>query len=338
MAQSDAARSFARIGVIGGGAWGTALAQTLRLAGRDVTLWARDAGVVAEINERHGNSAYLPGISLDPGLKATTDLAQVARADLILLVTPAQATRTMATALEPPINGAAPIVICAKGIEHASGKRLSTVLTEALPKATLAVLSGPGFAADVVRGLPTAVTLACSDAALGAALAATIGYRNFRIYWTDDVAGVELGGALKNVLAIAAGIADGKKLGASAHAALVTRGFAEMRRFGAALGAKPATLAGLSGLGDLLLTCGNAQSRNMSLGRGLGEGRTLADILGTRRSVSEGVATAAAVVALAQQHNLDMPIAEAVQAICQGTLSVDAAMAQLLARPFKAED
>ena len=338
MTQPAAAQAFPRIGVIGGGAWGTALAQTLRLAGRDVTLWARDDAVVAEINERHCNSTYLPGITLDPGLTAPGDLAQVARADLILLVTPAQASRAMAAAIRPHVNAAAPIVICTKGIEQATGMRLSTVLAEALPKTTLAVLSGPGFAADGVRGLPTAVTLACGDAALGAALAATIGYRNFRIYWTDDMAGVELGGALKNVLAIAAGIADGKKLGASAHAALVTRGFAEMRRFGAALGAKPATLAGLSGLGDLLLTCGSAQSRNMSLGRGLGEGKTLAEILGARRSVSEGVATAAAVVALAQTHALDMPIAEGVHAICQGTLTVDAAMGQLLARPFKAED
>ena len=338
MAETVVPQTFARIGVIGGGAWGTALAQTLRLAGRDVSLWARDATVVAEINAQHSNSTYLPGVALDTGLVATTDLAQVASADLVLLVTPAQTTRAMALAIKPHLRADAPIVICAKGIEQASGKRLSTVLAEELPGMPLAVLSGPGFAADVVRGLPTAVTLACAESALGSLLAATIGYRNFRIYWSDDVAGVELGGALKNVLAIAAGIADGKKLGAGAHAALVTRGFAEMRRFGAALGAKSATLAGLSGLGDLLLTCGSAQSRNMSLGRALGEGKTLAATLGARRSVSEGVATAAAVVALARTHGLDMPIAEAVHAICLGTLSVDAAMASLLARPFKAED
>ena len=338
MAKATAAHSFSRIGVIGGGAWGTALAQTLRMANRDVSLWARDAKVVAGINAQHANNAYLPDVALDAGLKATTDLGDVASADLVLLVTPAQVTRAMAEAIKPHLRTNVPIVICAKGIEQSSGKRLSTVLAEVLPTAPLAVLSGPGFAADVVRGLPTAVTLACHDAALGASLAATTGYRNFRIYWSDDVAGVELGGAVKNVLAIAAGIADGKKLGASAHAALVTRGFAEMRRFGAALGAKPATLSGLSGLGDLLLTCGSAQSRNMSLGRGLGQGQSLASILGARRSVSEGVATAAAVVALARTHNLDMPIAEAVHAICQGTITVDAAMASLLARPFKAED
>jgi glycerol-3-phosphate dehydrogenase (NAD(P)+) len=331
-------QTFPRISVIGGGAFGTALAQTLRLAGRTVTLWARNSSVVAEITDHHTNTAYLPGIALDAGINATTDLARAAHADLILLVTPAQATRTIAQTLRPHLSANVPIVICAKGIEQSTSQRLSTILTTELPTNPLAVLSGPGFAADIVRGLPTAVTLACADADLGAALATTIGYRHFRIYWTDDIIGVELGGAIKNVLAIAAGIADGKKLGASAHAALVTRSFAELRRFGQALGAKPATLSGLSGLGDLLLTCGSPQSRNMSLGRGLGEGRTLAEILGARRSVSEGVATAAAVVALARQHNLDMPIAEAVHAICTGTTTVDAAMAALLARPFKAED
>ncbi len=338
MTNRNTTTSFPRIGVIGGGAWGTALAQTLRLAGREVTLWARDAAVVSDITSCRENSAYLPGVSLDAGLAATCDLSLAASADLILLVTPAQATATTAQALRPHLRPGVPVVICAKGIEQSSGRRLSAVLTAELPGTPLAVLSGPGFAADVVRGLPTAVTLACADEQLGAALAANIGYRNFRIYWTDDVAGVELGGAVKNVLAIAAGIADGKKLGASAHAALVTRGFAELRRFGAALGAKPATLQGLSGLGDLLLTCGSPQSRNMSLGRGLGEGKTLAEILGARRSVSEGVATAAAVVALARQHCLEMPIAEAVNAICTGTTTVDTALAALLARPFRAED
>jgi glycerol-3-phosphate dehydrogenase (NAD(P)+) len=329
---------FQRIGVIGGGAFGTALAQTLRLAGRDVVLWARNPDVVRDIAQRHENSAYLPGLTLDTGLRATTELAQVTAADLLLLVTPAQATRAIARDLKPLLLPGVPLVICAKGIEQATGARLSTVLSTELPQTPLAVLSGPSFAADIVRGLPTAVTLACADETMGAALAATIGYRNFRLYWTDDVAGVELGGAVKNVLAIAAGIAAGRQLGASAHAALVTRGFAELRRFGAALGARPATLQGLSGLGDLLLTCGSPQSRNMSLGRGLGEGKSLAEILGARRSVSEGVATAGAVVALAQSQAIDMPIAQAVHGICTETVTVDAALAALLSRPFKAED
>jgi glycerol-3-phosphate dehydrogenase (NAD(P)+) len=335
---TDPVHTFQRVCVVGGGAFGTALAQTLAKAGHNASLWARNATVAAEINGQHTNVTYLPNVILAPTLVATTDIAAVAGSDLVLLVTPAQATRATLQMLAPMISAQTPVVLCAKGIEQSTGQRLSTIAAQILPATPLAVLSGPAFAADIVRGLPTAVTLASTDAALGAALATTIGTRNFRIYWSDDVTGVELGGALKNVLAIAAGIAAGRKLGASAHAALVTRGFAEMRRFGLALGAKSATLQGLSGLGDLLLTASSPQSRNMSLGYGLGEGRTLADILGSRRSVSEGVATAAAVVALARQHVLDMPIAEAVHAICTGTTSVDAAMAGLLARPFKAED
>ncbi len=331
-------RSFGHIAVVGGGAFGTALAQTLCLAGRHARLWSRNGDVVSEINGHHANSVYLPGIALDARLHATSDIGVTAGADLVLLVTPAQATRETAERLAPHLGRGVPVVICAKGIEQTTGKRLSVVLGDVLPETPVAVLSGPAFAADIVRGLPTAVTLASHDAALGSAMAATIGYRNFRIYWTDDVAGVELGGSVKNVLAIAAGIVAGKQLGASAHAALVTRGFAELRRFGAALGARPATLQGLSGLGDLLLTASSAQSRNMSLGRALGEGRTLADILASRRSVSEGVATAEAVVSLARQHGVDMPIAEAVHAICAGTVSVDAAVGALLSRPFKAED
>jgi glycerol-3-phosphate dehydrogenase (NAD(P)+) len=215
---------------------------------------------------------------------------------------------------------------------------MGQVLSEALPEATLAVLSGPSFAADVARGLPAALTLATADAELGQRLAEAIGYRNFRLYWSDDLIGVQLGGAIKNVLAIAAGVVDGKALGASAHAALVTRGFAEMRRLGAALGARAETLAGLSGLGDLLLTCGSPQSRNMSLGRALGQGQKLDDVLGSRRSVAEGVYTAAAVVRVAGENAVEMPIAAAVQAIVTDALDVDTAIETLLARPFKAED
>ena len=327
------------IAVLGGGAWGTALAQTLRLAGREVVLWARSEATVAEINGARTNAAYLPGVTLDAGLRATTDMAAaVSRADIVLLVTPAQTTRETAAAISPHLRAGVPVVLCAKGLEQATGKRLSEVVEAVLPGTPVAVLSGPSFAADVVRGLPTAVTLGCGREELGAGLAAALGYRNFRIYWTDDVAGVELGGAVKNVLAIAAGILDGRKLGASAHAALVTRGFAELRRFAQALGAREATLMGLSGLGDLLLTCGSAQSRNMSLGRALGQGETLAKILGSRRSVSEGVATAGAVVAQADAHGIEMPIARAVADIVAGRLDVDSAIAQLLSRPFKAED
>lgn len=330
--------AFASIGIIGAGAWGTALAQTACLAGRDALLWAREADVVGEINNQHLNSPFLPGVPLAPGLRATSDLAELARRDAILMVAPAQHVRTVGAHLAKHLNPGTPVVICAKGLEQATGKRMSAVLGEVLPSATLAVLSGPSFAADVARGLPAALTLATADEALGERLAQSIGYRNFRLYWSSDVTGAELGGSVKNVLAIAAGIVDGKKLGASAHAALVTRGFAEMRRLGRVLGARPETLTGLSGLGDLLLTCGSPQSRNMSLGRELAQGKSLADVLGARRSVAEGVYTAAAVVRLAGQHGIEMPIAAAVLAIVDGKVDVDAAIDALLSRPFRSED
>jgi glycerol-3-phosphate dehydrogenase (NAD(P)+) len=325
------------IGVVGAGAWGTALAQTARLAGRDVLIWAREAEVADEINSAQRNSIFLPGVALDAGLRATGDLGLLAGRDAILLVPPAQHVRATCAALSRHLPAGLPVVVCAKGLEQATGKLMGEVLAEALPAATLAVLSGPSFAADVARGLPAALTLATADATLGRRLAEAIGYRNFRLYWSDDVTGVQLGGALKNVLAIAAGIVDGKALGASAHAALVTRGFAEMHRLGAALGARPETLAGLSGLGDLVLTCGSAQSRNMSLGRALGQGQRLDDVLGARRSVAEGVYTAAAVVRLAGVHGVEMPIASAVDAIVRGALDVDTAIDALLSRPFRAE-
>jgi glycerol-3-phosphate dehydrogenase (NAD(P)+) len=326
------------IGVIGAGAWGTALAQTARLAGRDVALWAREAEVADEINSAHRNSIFLPGVALDAGVVATSDLAEIAERDAILLVPPAQHVRSVAQALGALLVPGTPVVVCAKGLEQATGKLMGEVLAETLPTATLAVLSGPSFAADVARGLPAALTLATESPDLGQRLAEAIGYRNFRLYWSSDVIGAQLGGAIKNVLAIAAGIVDGKGLGASAHAALVTRGFAEMRRLGAALGARAETLTGLSGLGDLVLTCGSPQSRNMSLGRALGQGQKLEDVLGARRSVAEGVYTAAAVVRLASQHHIEMPIAAAVHAIVTGALDVDTAIEALLTRPFRAED
>jgi glycerol-3-phosphate dehydrogenase (NAD(P)+) len=325
------------IGIVGGGAWGTALAQMLRLAGRDVLLWAREAETVEEINRRHQNCNFLPGIELEPGLRATGELAAIAGRDLILLVAPAQHVRAVAGALGKSVDAGKPVVICGKGLEQATGKLLGEVLAEAIPQATPAVLSGPSFAADVARGLPTALTIATDDEELGRALAEVLGSRQFRLYWTSDPIGVQLGGAVKNVLAIAAGIVDGKGLGASAHAALVTRGFAELRRFGEALGARPETLMGLSGLGDLMLTCCSPQSRNMSLGRALGRGEALASVLASRRSVAEGLYTAAAVAKVAAEKGIEMPISIAVQAIVEGRATVDAAIEALLARPFKAE-
>lgn len=329
--------TFSSVGVIGGGAWGTALAQTVCRAGRRTLVWAREPEVVAEIAARHTNTVYLPGVTLDPSLRSTADLADVAACDVVLMVAPAQHVRAMGAALAPHLPPGSPVVICAKGLEQATGRLLAEVLGESLPQATLAVLSGPSFAADVVRGLPTALTLACADQSLGVRLAETLSSRPFRIYRSADVVGVQLGGAIKNVLAIAAGIVAGRELGASAHAALVARGFAEMRRLGEVLGVRPETLMGLSGLGDLLLTCGSPQSRNMSLGRALGQGQDLAAILAARRSVAEGVYTAAAVVKLAAEKGIDMPISQAVHAIVEGRQDVDAAIDALLSRPLRAE-
>ena len=326
------------IGIIGGGAWGTALAETLCRAGHEVRLWARNPAVVAEINARHTNTGYLPGVSLDPALRATTDLAPIAGLGLVLIVTPAQQMRAVLDDMRGAVKPGTPLVICSKGIEQPTGKRLTEVLAETIPAAVPAVLSGPSFAHDVVRGLPAALTIATADPALGRHLAERIGDRLFRLYWNDDLTGVQLGGAVKNVLAIAAGILDGRGLGASAHAALVTRGFAELRRFAEDQGARADTLMGLSGLGDLLLTCGSVQSRNMSLGRALGQGTPLANILAARKSVSEGVHTATAVAAIAKARGLDLPVASAVAAIVAGRLTIDAAIDGLLARPFKAED
>jgi glycerol-3-phosphate dehydrogenase (NAD(P)+) len=328
---------FSKVGVVGGGAWGTALAQTICRAGREALIWAREADVVAEISARRANTAFLPGVALDPALRATADLADLAACDVVLMVAPAQHVRSAGMALGSHLPPGAPVAICAKGLEQATGKFMAEVMAEALPHATLAVLSGPSFAADVARGLPTAVTMACADQTLGARLAETLSSREFRIYRSTDLLGVQLGGAVKNVLAIAAGIVEGRQLGASAHAALVARGFAEMRRLGDALGAQPETLMGLSGLGDLLLTCGSPQSRNMSLGRALGQGQALAAILASRRSVAEGVYTAAAVVKVAAAHGIDMPISQAVHAIVEGRQTVEEAIDALLSRPLRAE-
>lgn len=324
------------IGVIGAGAWGTALAQTLALAGRDVLLWAREPEVLDDVNQRRANSIFLPGVALAPSLNATGDLQAVAARDCILMVAPAQHVRSVTAQLGSAIAGK-PIIICAKGLEQATGKLLVDALRETIPQAIPAVLSGPSFAADVARGLPSALTLATTSHDLGSQLAALMSSRTFRLYWSDDLIGTQLGGAVKNVLAIAAGIVAGRKLGDSAHAALVTRGFAELRRFGEALGARSDTLMGLSGLGDLLLTCGSLQSRNMSLGFALGQGRALQDVLGERRSVAEGVYTAAAVIKVADAKGIDMPIAGGVHAILQGRLTVDDAIEALMSRPLKAE-
>ena len=312
--------------------------MTARRAGRDALIWAYEAETVEDINKRHINRVFLPGIPLDPAIEATSRLNEVANCDLLLMVTPSQATRSIASELAQYVQGNQPLVICSKGFEQSTGKLLSEVLSEELPEASLAVLSGPSFAPEIARGLPAAVTLAAKEEDRGAALSHALSHAPFRCYWSEDMTGVQIGGAVKNVYAIAAGIVMGKKLGSSAHAALVARGFAEMARFGTLLGAKRETLAGLSGLGDLVLTCGSPQSRNMSLGLALGEGRSLAEALKGRQSVTEGIYTAGAVVELAAARGIDMPIASAVHEVVSGLATVDEAIGALLARPLRAED
>jgi glycerol-3-phosphate dehydrogenase (NAD(P)+) len=325
--------SFERIAVIGGGAWGTALALTCTRAGRSVSLWESDPANAAHLSV-HRESRFLPGVRLDDRIAVVADLAEAARADAILLVVPAQAVRAVTKALSPLLAPGTPVIVCAKGIERGTQKFMTEVVGECAPGATPVILSGPSFAADVARGLPTAVTLAAADEALAAALAKAIGSATFRPYRSTDVRGVELGGAAKNVLAIAAGIVTGRGLGASALAALTTRGFAELARFGRAYGAKPETMTGLSGLGDLLLTCSSPQSRNFSFGIELGRGQKPDDIHG---GLAEGVFTAPVLLAMARERAIDMPIATAVAALLDGRLTVDAAIESLLARPLKAE-
>ena len=328
---------FQSIGVIGAGAWGTALAETCVRAGRTVTLWAFEPEVADAINTSHVNTPFLPGAPLSPSLKCVTDPAALSACQAFLLVAPAQHARATLTRFAAIIPSGAPMVLCAKGFERGTLALMTEVLAQAVPHAVPAVLSGPSFAIDVARGLPTAVTLACQDEALGEALMGAIGSPAFRPYWSDDLIGAEAGGAVKNVLAIAAGVVEGKGLGKSAHAALIARGFAEMTRLAEALGGRRVTVAGLCGLGDLVLTCSSPQSRNMSCGLALGRGESLEAILGQRTAVTEGVATAPAVVALAERLGVDMPICRAVDAVLGGRLDLDGAIEALLARPFKAE-
>ncbi|WP_298917731.1 NAD(P)H-dependent glycerol-3-phosphate dehydrogenase [uncultured Algimonas sp.] len=329
--------TYQTIGVIGAGAWGTALAQTLATSGRDVTLWSFEPDCADAINRDHVNDCYLDGVLLDPRLRATSDPADLAGSDAVLSVAPAQHTRTTLQAFVPHIADGTPVLLCSKGIEISTRSFMADVLRDVLPNTVPAVLSGPSFAADVARGLPTAVTLACADADIGAALVEATAAPTFRPYLTDDVIGAEIGGAVKNVLAIVCGIVLGKGLGRSAHAAVMARGFAEMTRLGKALGARPETLTGLCGLGDLVLTCSSEMSRNMSCGLALGRGERLEDILQGRLAVTEGVATAPALKTLAQQHGVEMPISFAMADILAGELSVDDAMVQLMSREHRAE-
>lgn len=323
-----------KLGVIGGGAWGTALAQVAATGNRETLLWALEQEVVEAINHRHENTAFLPGIVLNPSVRATSDFGDLEKCDALLVVTPAQHMRAV---LEQAPHGSKPLVLCSKGIEEKSGELLHEVAKDACPKSEIAVLSGPTFAHEVARGLPTAVTLAAEDVGLGKLLRDRIGQPTFRIYLSDDVAGAEIGGAVKNVLAIACGVVEGKGLGQNARAALIGRGLAEMTRFGMAFGAKRETLAGLSGLGDLVLTCTSASSRNYSLGKGIGEGRPAAELLADRKTVAEGAFTAPVLARLAREKGIDMPIVEAVDALVAGRANVDDVLGALLSRPARSE-
>ncbi len=323
-----------RIAVLGAGAWGTALANLAARNGAEVTLRTREPAQAAAIVADRANARRLPGIALLPGITATADLAAISTAAMVLLVVPAQSVRAVATLARPHLGAGVPVVVCAKGIERTTGHFMSEVLAEVLPDHPQAVLSGPSFAEDVASGLPTAVTLAARPVEQAERFAATLAAPWFRLYHSADVRGVEIGGSTKNVIAIACGIAAGKRLGASAGAALIARGFAELTRFGLAMGAQPGTLAGLSGLGDLVLTCGSRQSRNFSLGFGLGEGRSLGEAR-TLVGTAEGAQTSPILCALAAKAGVDMPIARAIDDVLSGRASVDATIGALLARPAK---
>jgi len=323
-----------KLGVIGGGAWGTALAQVAATGGRETLLWALEDDVVTAVNKIHENPIYLRGLKLNPAIRATANFSDLSGCDAWLVVTPAQHMRAILGRMPCPKM---PLVLCSKGIEESSGAMLHEVAKQVCSTSPVAVLSGPTFAHEVAQGLPTAVTLAAEDIELAEQLRDRIAQPTFRIYVSDDVAGAEIGGAVKNVLAIACGVVEGKGLGQNARAALIARGFAEMQRFGEACGARRETLAGLSGLGDLVLTCSSTSSRNYSLGLGIGEGKPAAELLSNRKTVAEGAFTAPVLARLARDKGVDMPIVKAVDALIAGRANVDQVLDALLSRPPRAE-
>lgn len=325
------------IGILGAGAWGTALATVAHRAGREVIIRPHEPEVVETINTRHVNPDYLPGIRLDPAIYATDDFAEVASADAVLLATPAQFARAAVAEVAPNLGKSRPLVICAKGIEQATGMLLSEAVAEVAPTMMVAVLSGPTFAGEVARGLPTAVTMACEKADIAAALVEAIGTPTFRPYASRDVTGAQIGGAIKNVIAIACGIVDGRGLGQNARAATIARGLAEIARFGDALDVESRTLMGLSGLGDLTLTCTSEASRNYAVGKALGEGATPDDVKIGRRSVAEGIFTAPAVLTRAKELDVELPICAAIDTILHDNADIDVTIADVLARPFRSE-
>ncbi len=323
-----------KLAVIGGGAWGTALAQVAATGGRETLLWAMEDDVVSAVNRIHENPVYLKGLKLSPTIRATSNFSELISADAWLVVTPAQHMRAVLSRAPCPNM---PLILCSKGIEEGSGKMLHEVAHEVCPSSPVAVLSGPTFAHEVAAGLPTAVTLACADAGLGEYLRDRIALPTFRTYLSKDVAGAEVGGAVKNVLAIACGVVEGRGLGQNARAALIARGFAEMTRFGLAMGAQRETLAGLSGLGDLVLTCSSTSSRNFSLGKAIGEGMHSAALMTDRRTVAEGAHTAPVLDQLARDRGIDMPIVAAVAELLSGKQGIDSVLEALLSRPPRPE-
>lgn len=322
------------IGVIGGGAWGTALAQVLAASDRDVVIWAREPEVIASINVHHENTTFLPGVKLHASLKGVESIHEAARRDIVLIVSPAQHLRSTLETIKHDLSEGNTIVICSKGIELDSGKLLSEVVEETTPETPYAILTGPTFAREIASGMPGAVTIGVKDSDLGRELQKALGVKKFRPYISEDIKGVQLGGAIKNVIAIACGIVTGRHMGDSARAALLTRGVAEIARLGVAMGAQKETLLGMCGIGDLMLTCSSMQSRNFSLGVALGEGKTLEEILGSRNAVTEGVHTARSTLDLAKKYAVDMPITEAVNDCLSGTKTIDEAIEDMLNRPF----
>ena len=331
----DKDQAMETFGVIGAGAWGTALSVSLRRAGRTVVLWDHEQTHVAELARTRQNVRHLPGITLDHGIVLTQDLAQAAAADAVLLVIPAQHIRSLCTAMAPLMAAKTPVLIAAKGIEMSTGSLMTEVVAQCLPGIIPAILSGPTFAEEVAQGLPSVITLACQDGQVGRELVQSLGTATFRPYLSDDVIGAQVGGAVKNVLAIACGIVEGRGLGDNARAALVTRGLAELTRFAVAKGGHPQTLMGPAGLGDLVLTASSAQSRNYSLGYSLGKGVSLADALDRAKGVTEGVWTSGIVVESATKMGLEMPVCAAVDAVINKGVALDDAIAQLLNRPFR---
>ncbi len=319
-----------KLAVVGGGAWGTALAQVAAAGDRPTLMWAFEDEVVGAVNRIHENPIFLRGQKLNKAIRATSNFSDLSGCDAWLVVTPAQHMRAVLSRAPCPRM---PLVLCSKGIEESSGKMLDEVAREVCPSSPVAVLSGPTFAHEVAAGLPTAVTLACADKALGEELRTRINLPHFRTYLTDDVCGAEVGGAVKNVLAIACGVAEGRGLGQNARAALIARGFAEMTRFGIAMGGRRETLAGLSGLGDLVLTCSSTASRNFSLGKSIGEGRSLDELLADRRTVAEGAHTAPVLHRIAVERGIDMPLVAAVADLLAGRVAIDELLVTMLSRP-----